>query len=128
MSYRFRWAFCQLETLRHCFPPNLRQFLNELPETLDETYEQILMGIDKAHMDDTCRLLQCLSVAVQPLRVEELSEILAFDVQETSERGIPRIKEDWKWDDQEDAILSTCSSLITIVRSGDSRVVQFPHF
>ncbi|KAI9430600.1 hypothetical protein H4582DRAFT_2086559 [Lactarius indigo] len=56
----FRWVFCQLDTLQHCFPPNLRQFLNELPETLDETYERILKGINKAQKDNTHRLLQCL--------------------------------------------------------------------
>ena len=120
--------FCQLESLRHCFPPNLRQFLDELPETLDETYERILRGINKAQKDNARRLLQCLTVAVRPLRVEELAEILAFDFQATDERGIPKLKEDWRWDDQEEAVLSTCSSLIAIVRSGDSRVVQFSHF
>ena len=117
-----------METLRHCFPPNLRQFLNELPESLDETYERILRGINKAQKDNARRLLQCLTVAVRPLRVEELAELLAFDFQATSSGGIPKLKEDWRWDDQEEAVLSTCSSLIAVVRSGDSRVVQFSHF
>jgi ankyrin repeat protein len=126
--YRFRWVFCQLETLRHCFPPNLRQFLNELPESLDETYERILRGINKAQKEDARRLLLCLTVAARPLRVEELAELLAFDFQTTSARGIPTLKEDWRWNDEEQAVLSTCSSLITIVRNGRSRVVQFSHF
>ncbi|KAF8466779.1 hypothetical protein DFH94DRAFT_780093, partial [Russula ochroleuca] len=39
--FRFRWVFCQLETLRHCLPPSVRGILAELPETLDETYERI---------------------------------------------------------------------------------------
>ena len=120
--------FCQLETLRHCFPPNLRQFLNELPESLDETYERILRGINKAQKEDARRLLQCLTVAARPLRVEELAELLAFDFRATSEGGIPTLKEDWRWNDQEEAVLSTCSSLIAIVRDGNSRVVQFSHF
>ncbi|KAH9016148.1 hypothetical protein EDB84DRAFT_1277023, partial [Lactarius hengduanensis] len=124
----FRWVFCQLDALRHCFPPNLRQFLNELPETLDETYERILRGITKAQKDNAHRLLQCLAVAVRPLRVEELAELLAFDFQASNLGGIPTLKEDWRWDDQEEAVLSTCSSLITIVPDGDSRVVQFSHF
>ncbi|KAH9052799.1 hypothetical protein EDB87DRAFT_1691449 [Lactarius vividus] len=124
----FRWVFCQLDALRHCFPPNLRQFLNELPETLDETYERILRGINKAQKDNAHRLLQCLAVAVRPLRVEELAELLAFDFRASSSRGIPKLKEDWWWDDQEEAVLSTCSSLIAVVPDGDSRVVQFSHF
>ncbi|KAH9164382.1 hypothetical protein EDB89DRAFT_2078084 [Lactarius sanguifluus] len=124
----FRWVFCQLDTLQHCFPSNLRQFLNELPESLDETYERILRGINKAQKDNARRLLQCLAVAVRPLRVEELAEILAFDFQGSSSGRIPKLKDDWRWDDQEEAVLSTCSSLIAIVPSGGSQVVQFSHF
>jgi ankyrin repeat protein len=117
-----------LEALRHCFPSNLRQFLNKLPDTLDETYERMLRGINKAQADEAYRLLQCLTVAARPLRVEELAELLAFDFQASTPGGIPTLKEDWRWDDQEQAILSTCSSLIIIIPNGDSRVVQFSHF
>ena len=128
MLYRFRWVFCQLDALQHCIPPNLRRYLNELPETLDETYDRILKGINKAQRDNAHRLLQCLTVAVRPLLVEELAELLAFDFQETSSGGIPTLKEDWRWDNKEEAVLSTCSSLLTIVPRDDSRVVQFSHF
>ncbi|KAH9060271.1 hypothetical protein EDB87DRAFT_623618 [Lactarius vividus] len=124
----FRWVFCQLDALQHCFPSNLRQFLNELPESLDETYERILRGINKAHKDNARRLLQCLAVAVRPLRVEELAELLAFDFQGSSSGGIPKLKDDWRWDDQEEAVLSTCSSLIVIVRYYGSRMKMFPGF
>ena len=88
----------------------------------------MLRGINKAQQDNAHRLLQCLAVAVRPLRVEELAELLAFDFQASSSGGIPKLKEDWRWDDQEQAVLSTCSSLIAIVRNGGSRVVQFSHF
>ena len=50
-----------------------------MPDTLDETYEQILKGINKAQKEDALHLLQCLTVAIRPLRVEELAEVLAFD-------------------------------------------------
>ena len=98
-----------------------------MPETLDETYERILKGINKAQKDNAHRLLQCLTVAVRPLLVEELAELLAFDFTASS-GGIPTLKEDWRWDDQEEAVLSTCSSLIIIIPCGDSRIVQFSHF
>src|SRR5258708_40314993 len=101
LFYRFRWVYCQLDALRHCFPQNLRQFLNELPETLDETYEQILKGINKAQKDNAHRLLQCLTVAVRPPRVEELAELLAFDFQASNSGGMPKFKEDWRWDDHQ---------------------------
>ena len=139
MPYRFRWVFCQLDALQHCIPPNLRQYLDELPETLDETYDRILKGINKAQKDNAHRLLQCLAVAVGPLLVEELAELLAFDFQASTKTGIPTLKEDWRWDDEEEAVLSTCSSLITIspryssslitiIPRYCSRVVQFSHF
>ena len=108
--------------------PNLCQFLNELPDSFDETYERILRGINKAQKENARRLLQCLTVAARPLRVEELPALLAFDFQTTSERGIPTLREDWRWNDQEQAVLSTCSGLIAIVHNGYSRVVQFSHF
>ena len=120
--------FCQLDALQHCFPPNLRQYLNELPETLDETYERILRGINKAQKDNAHRLLQCLTVAVRPLQVKEVAELLAFDFQASTAGGMPTLKEDWRWDDEEEAVLSTCSSLVTIIPGADSRVVQFSHF
>ena len=93
---RFRWVFCQLDVLQHCIPPNLRQYLNELPETLDETYDRILKGVNKAQKDNAHRLLQCLTIAVRPLLVEELAELLAFDFQASAKGGIPTLKEDWR--------------------------------
>ena len=132
LLYRFRWVFCQLDALQHSFPQNIRQYLNELPDTLDETYDRILKGINKAQKDNAHRLLQCLTVAVRPLLVEELAELLAFDFQASTEGGIPTLKEDWRWDDEEEAVLSICSSLITIISRYDYyryyRVVQFSHF
>ena len=87
-----------------------------------------MKGINKSQKDNAHRLLQCLAVAVRPLLVEELAELLAFDFQATSSGGGPTLKEDWRWDDEEEAVLSTCSSLITIIPRDDSRVVQFSHF
>ena len=118
--------FCQLETLRPCLPPSVRPILNELPETLDGTYERILQEIPKSNRVHAHRLLQCLTVAVRPLRVEELAEILAVEFGATG--GIPKLNEDLRWEDQEQAVLSACSSLIAVVRDDHSGVVQFSHF
>jgi Ankyrin repeats (3 copies) len=118
-------VFCQLEILRHCFPPSVRRILDELPESLDETYERILREIRKPNQGHAHRLLQCLVVAVRPLRVEELAEVLAFDF---NAEGMPKLNPGWRWEDQEEAVTSACSSLVMIVKDGDSRVVQFSHF
>ena len=120
--------YCQLEMLRHCLPPSVKRILKELPETLDETYERILRDINRANREHAHRLLQCLTVAIRPLRVEELAEVLAVDFDAACRGGIPKLKPDWRWTDQHQAVLSTCSSLIAIVDDGDSQVVQFCHF
>ena len=117
--------FCQLEVLRHCFPSSVRQILEELPESLDETYERILREIRKPKQGHAHRLLQCLVSAVRPLRVEELAEVLAFDF---DVEGIPKLNLGWRWENQEEAVMSACSSLVIIVKDGNSRIVQFSHF
>jgi hypothetical protein len=124
-SPRFRWVFCQLEVLRHCFPANLRRTLEELPKSLDETYKRILNGINNSNQEHAYRLLQCLAVARSPLRVEELAEVLAVDLYPG---GIPKLNTDWRWEDQEEAVLSACSSLVSVIGGHHYRVVQFSHF
>jgi ankyrin repeat protein len=128
VTHRFRWVYCQLETLRQCLPPSVRRTLDELPETLDETYEQVLKNIKNVNREHAIRLLHCMTVAVRPLGVEELAEVLAVDFDAAQRGGIPKLNPNWRWADQHQAVLSTCSSLITIVDDGESQVVQFSHF
>ena len=133
-----------MEVLRDCLPSCVRRTLRELPESLDETYERILKEIKKPNRELARRVLQCLVVATRPLRVAELAEVLAVDFDDAE--GIPRLKPDWLWEDQEQALLVACSSLIAVVEAGnsdsdtetddddlgveagDSRIVQFSHF
>jgi len=132
---RFRWVYCQLETLRHCLPPSVRRTLDELLESLDGTYERVLREIKKPNRDHALRLLECLVVAIRPLRVEELAEVLAVDFKDAE--GMLKLNASWRWEDQEQALLLSCSSLISIVDGAgdddddidlDSRAVQFSHF
>ncbi|KAN0127637.1 Ankyrin repeat-containing domain protein [Lactarius tabidus] len=123
----FRWVFCQLETLQQCLPQSVLQTLNELPDSLDETYERVMMEIKRANQSHAYRMLQCLTVANRPLFVAELAELLAFDFKE-AKGGIPKLNSNWRWEDHEEAVLSTCSSLVTVVPNGGSPIVQFSHF
>ena len=106
----------------------MRVILDELPESLDETYERILRNINKANRGHALRLLQCLTAALRPLRVEDLAEILTADFDAIRRGEIPKPNPGWRLVDQQQAVLSTCSSLIAIVSDGDSQVVQFSHF
>ena len=122
---RFRWVYCQLDTLRRCMPSSLRKALNELPITLDDTYERALEGIPKEKRQHAHRLFQCLVAAIRPLRAEELAEIFAIDFDPKSE---PNLLEGWRPDNPEEAVLSACSTLITIIEDDGSKIVQFSHF
>jgi ankyrin repeat protein len=101
------------------------RILEGLPKSLDGTYERVLKEIRMANRTHAHRLLQCLVAAVRPLRVEELAEVIAFDF---NTKGTPGLYPGWRWEDQEEAVLSACSSLVIIVKDGHSRIVQFSHF
>ena len=99
--------------------------MDELPKTLDETYERTLEDIGDQNWEYAHRLFQCVAAASRPLSVEELAEFLAFDFEAES---TPEYLEDWRPEDPGHAVFSTCSSLLTVVNVGDSRVIQFAHF
>ena len=127
IHFRFRWVFCQLEMLRLCVRSRVRQIVNELPRTLDETYERVLKEIPKSNQGYVHRLLQCLAAAIRPLHVGELAQILAFDP-DGIEGEVVMLDANSPPEDQEEELLSTCPSLVTVVDSLGSRVVQFSHF
>jgi ankyrin repeat protein len=118
-------VFCLLDSLRRCLPGRIRRALDELPATLDGTYERTLLDIDEQNWSYAHRLFQCITVASRPLRVEELAEFLAFDFDEGDN---PRFEADWRPEDPLLAVLTTCSSLIEVVNVSDRAVVQFSHF
>ena len=111
---------CQIEALRFCIPPNIRRVLDELPETLDATYERTLLGINKQAWEYAHRMFLCLVVSIRPLHVEELANLFAI-LSEDFNSG-------WPPDDPEDFILSTCSTFVSVVDVGGKKVVQFSHF
>src|SRR6266852_727180 len=125
MLDRFRWVYCQLDNLRRCMPSSIRKALNELPITLDDTYERILQGIPKQQFQHARRLFQCIVAAIRPLRVEELAEIFAI---EFGSNEVTNFVEGWRPENPEEAVLSACSSLIAIIDDQGSKIVQFSHF
>ena len=99
--------------------------MNDLPKTLDETYGRTLLGIDEEKREYAQRLFRCLTVSIRPLCVEELGEILAVQFDEA---GPPTYNAAWRPENAQEAVMSVCSSLITIVDREGSQVVQFSHF
>jgi len=127
-------VYCQLEYLANCPPVRIQRALDELPATLDETYERTLREIEDTNSEYAPRLLLCVAVAYRPLKVEELAEILAFDF----EAGpIPEFREECRLKNPVAAVLSMCSTLLALVNvqdyllfhdSDNRQVVQFAHF
>ena len=125
---------CQLDILRRSFPASIRRVLKELPMTLDETYERILLEMDSKEREYVIRLLQCLAVSCRPLRTNELAEVLAtqFDAGQ-----IPRLNTDWRLEDPGETVLLACSNLVTNIDlddhhdendHGDTRFIHFSHY
>ena len=124
-SNRFQWVDCQLGMLRHYLPATIRCALDDLPRSLDGTYERILLGIEEERWDYAQRLFQCLAASIRPLRVDELAEILAMQFEVGA---LPSYDMKFRPENPEEAILSTCPGLLTILDVDGSRVVQFSHF
>ena len=109
-------------------PSSIRKALDELPDTLDDTYERILQNIPKQKWQHAQRLFQCMVAAIRPLRVEELAEIFAIGFGVNASLNLV---EDWRPPNAEEAVLSACSSLISIIidsDDSDAKIVQFSHF
>jgi len=118
-------VYCQLDTLRRCMPSSIRKALDSLPLTLDDTYERMLQGIPKEKFEHASRLFQCMVAALRPLRVNELAELFAIDF---NPNNAPNLVAGWRPENPEEAVLSTCSSFITIIDGWNSKIVQFSHF
>jgi ankyrin repeat protein len=99
--------------------------LDDLPKSLDETYNRTLLGIDEEKREYAQRLFRCLTVSTRPLRVAELAEIFAIRFDEAAP---PTFNPGWRPVDASEAVLSACSSLISIVNVAGSQIVQFAHF
>ena len=117
---RFRWVF---DTLHLSTPSSLGKILDELPISLDYTYERLLQGIPEEKQQSAHRLFLCLVAAMRPLSVEELAEIFAINFESYS---APKLVVDQRPENPEEDILSTCPSLITITENEGSKIVQFP--
>src|SRR5260370_31522920 len=122
---RFRWAVCKIDRLCRTFPASIRNVLDDLPKTLDETYDRTLMGIDEEKREYAQRLFRCLVVSIRPLRVEELAEVIAVRFPNAAP---PAFNPAWRPDNAEEAVMSACSSLVTIIDKEGHKVIQFSHF
>ncbi|KAF8486650.1 hypothetical protein JB92DRAFT_3130815 [Gautieria morchelliformis] len=109
-SGRFRWVVCQLDSLRKCRSPHeLQMALTDLPPTLYETYDRILLHIDERDRVHALKLLQWLAFAVDKVSLSEAVDVLATNADAVNG---PLFDRDRRFDDPWD-ILTICSNLVT---------------
>ncbi|KAG8531224.1 uncharacterized protein KY384_004582 [Bacidia gigantensis] len=109
----FRWVDCQFSALESCVTPNmLRETLHSLPETLDDTYKQMLRSIKPGLLDFARRVLTMLCFSARPIEVTEMIDALAVVVDdEIGGYDIGNLL--YSADD----LLMTCPGMIRIVGS-----------
>lgn len=75
--HRFRWAYCQLESLKQLRSTRekfIEDALRCLPADLDATYERMLSRIDSYSLEEALIMLRWLSFGASPLTLGELQE------------------------------------------------------
>lgn len=106
---RFRWVICQLDDLRKCVNhAQVRKTLDDLPRSLDETYDRILCSIKERHCQSTYSILKWLAFSARPLHTTEVADIPGINLQGKAGFDHEDILEDPL------DVLRLCRSLITI--------------
>ena len=81
--------------------------LKELPKTLDETYDRILLRIPEEYHQDAEIVFCLLAFSPRPISLQEAAEAVAMDLKEMSFDHRDRLQEPRH-------ILKICSSLVTL--------------
>jgi hypothetical protein len=101
-------VYCQLETLRKCLKPSaLLRALEELPSTLDATYERILLQIPEQYHYDAQIVFSLLAFSARPISLGEAAEAVAIDLDKQVFDPGNRLSDPR-------SILKICSTLIAV--------------
>lgn len=134
LKARFRWAFCQLDSLKKCHNlRSLRQSLQSLPQGLYNTYNRMLLDIPKLQQAEAESVLLWLAYAEQSLTLDMIADAVVVD-----RRNRIFTPEDRFFDVHD--ILNMCSSLVSLEAGNDrgkreqdplhdgSRILQLAHY
>ena len=106
---RFRWAVCQLESLRKCHTLNsLRRTLQDLPNGLYETYDRILSNVPEVHRVHVQRALMWLAFSRLPMTLGQVAEAVLVGREQQSMDPVDQFR------DVHD-LLELCSSFVCLV-------------
>lgn len=123
-STRFLWVDRQLDALRHCSKPAaIRRALTSLPQDLEETYNRILVRIqrDEDCFRDAIAVLQWLAAAARPPTLYEVAEAIAISP------DCAAIDEDNRLFDAQE-LLFICSGLVMLAGDSETGRLRLTHF
>ncbi|KAK4220446.1 hypothetical protein QBC38DRAFT_208355, partial [Podospora fimiseda] len=119
----FRWAVCQLDDLARCrHEAAIEKALASLPKNLKETYRRMIQRIPVELEKDAIRLLQFLVHSERPLKLAEVKEVIATQV-EYEPRGFDVKRRLFREID----VLDYCPSLVTVIDTTDKEL-HLAHF
>jgi len=105
--------------LRECYSQDqLEDQLESLPKDLDDFYHRIISEINEKHHEDALKILQWLTFAFRPLRLNEIVQVVG--VVPDSECGL-RFKKSRVYQDPK-LVLRVCSSLVTYAEGNGNSV------
>jgi hypothetical protein len=118
----------------------IRQALEDIPETLDETYERIFASIPSHHEGQVRTIMALLAFSTRPMTIQEVAEAVAVDTVDECFAEEDRLRHPYD-------ILELCTSLVTLPGVGsntdaafkkerggyvplkpDVKILQFSHF
>ena len=119
-NLRFRWVQCQLDQIRTIRTnKKIIEAMKNLPTGLFATYDRILENILNDDVEFAQKTLSWLLVSERPLRLAEIVDALAVDIQ------LRCLDRDATLNDEQD-LLEICSSLVAY--NEDTECLSFSHF
>ncbi|CEJ82926.1 Putative Pfs, NACHT and Ankyrin domain protein [[Torrubiella] hemipterigena] len=119
----FRWAFCQMDSLAQCpHEAAIEEALASLPQTLEKTYQRMIQRIPSRFKTDAIRLLQFLVHSERPLKLSEVKEVIATQIE-----CEPRYFDAKRRLFREADVLGYCPGLVTFVQA-TSNELHLAHF
>lgn len=75
LFFSFPWVRCQLDALSQCkIERDIQLFLQDIPDTLERSYERHLRGVKTEHTDIVRETLIWLCYSQRPMSFQELSQ------------------------------------------------------
>lgn len=120
----FRWVECQFRAIEDCPQSEdlLDQVLKSLPETLDDTYERMVLNIPSPARAYAQRLLLLLCCAKRPLTFAEAINGIAVELGPEPKYNIRRKLRDAA------AVQQLCPGLVVIEQDWPGKNVRIAHF